>query len=68
MDKFTKTQAADYAAAIAHLEAAEALFNKISKENQRDWDADRYACDIAIILEASDGETGLIPFVKKMTK
>lgn len=66
--KHTPQQLADYDKAIKLLIEARDLFNKIGKENQRDYDADRYAAEIDTLLETDNGEAGLIPFVNLISK
>ena len=43
---FTDTQKNDYHAALAHLQEAAALFEKIGRENQRDYSADYYLSEV----------------------
>ena len=60
------TRKAKYQKAIQKLEEAKALLEEIGKEYQYDFDSDRFASDIAIILEHDSGECGLKPFVETL--
>lgn len=57
---------ADYLEAQKHLEAAMAIFNKISKADQKDWDADHFASQVDEILSCDNGECGLKPFIARI--
>lgn len=57
---------AEYLKAQKHLEAAMAILNKISKADQKDWDAGHFAYEIDMILEHDNGEAGLKPFIARI--
>ena len=56
----------DYEKAQAHLESALKLFQKIGKENQTEWDSDRFAYEVSTIIECDNGESGLNPYINSM--
>ena len=60
------TRKAKYIKAINKLEEAKKLLNEIGFEHQKDFDADRFACEVSMILESDNGECGLLPFVEKL--
>ena len=62
--KITRKQ--QYLEAIAKIEEAKAILRTISRENQNDYDSDRYAYELGQILSCDHGEAGLKPFVNSL--
>jgi len=60
------TRKQKYQKATEKIQEAINLIREISKENQKDWDADRYLYELSEILECDNGEAGLIPFINSI--
>jgi hypothetical protein len=63
--QYSDQNIADYKAAVAALETAKGLFDKITQEECRDYDAAHFASQVAHILMHDHGECGLIPFLDR---
>ena len=59
--------AQDYQEALSLLEQAKSILEKIGRENQTEWDSDRYAYEVGQVISCDDGEAGLKPYVDSMS-
>jgi len=65
--RFTQmTRKQRYGVVITKLEEAQNLLRVIGGEHQRDFDADKFACDIGTILSCDNDEAGMISFYRSI--
>lgn len=59
---------AQYEKALKHLIEASRILSEIGFKYQKDYDADRYAYDVSMIIESDNGESGLKHFIENFVK